>query len=509
MMLTFGQIFVSFNLIMKHLYCSIIMILVGSCLAVAQPATKGVAKVSDYRSSGETRIWSFARRDSVLGQLSSQVMGSKDIEGREARIIVQRIKMDVGRPGNQTILESAGEHYVQPDGGYLGDRRSKTIGEQSEELYMCRRGDSLHGEVTRGEITESIGYYFDFADPTFSFDQLYLDELEMFFAMHDFAVGDTIREDVFIPPVLLKGEFLAVVREFRSAALANGGVDSVFVIDVRQPRALQIYFTPDKRLVQANFIGQDILASLKVIQNRVASGTSQPGFSLSRLGQLVPAYFLYIIFGAISLAFFASRSLRSGRTYMAVAAGAIGFAIIPLLQTPIQRWLFEDLLLPRLSAGGSPYFWSMFPALAAGIIQTVVILGVMAVLLKAAETHRGQYIALAAAVGVGLGLVEACHLAAYSAGDLFSQSLLERGFMILFHTVAGALIGWGLLKGWRHEQWIIAALVVIAANTFLRYLPIFVQQKVIALEVMYMILPMAVVILMFGVLLTIKRSSRQ
>ncbi len=513
MMLTFGPVFVSFNLIMKKLYFSIIVILVGACQVAAQtaeqPAHNGVAKISDYRPTGETRIWRFSRADSALGQLTSQIMGSKDIEGREARIVRQQITMDVGRPGNRTILESNGEHYVQPDGGFLGDRRDKTIGDDSEELNMYRRGDSLVGEFTRNGTTGPINYYFNFADPAFSFDQLYLDELEMFLAMHDFAVGDTVREDVFIPPVLLKGEFLAIVRQFRGAALANGRMDSVFVIDVRQPRSIQVYFTRDKRLVQASFIGQDILAYQDVIQNRVTSNTSQPGFSLSRLLHLIPAYLLYLIFGAIALAFFAVRSLRSGRTYMAVLAGAIGFAVIPLVQTPIQMWLFEDLLLPQLSSGGSPYFWSLFPALAAGLVQTTLVIGIMAILFKAFEPSRGQIVVLGAAVGVGLGIVEACHIAAFSAGDFFSLPLLERAFMILFHTVAGALIGWGLVAGWRHQRWITAALVVVAANTFLRYLPIFVQQKDLAIEVMYMILPLVVVVLLFGVLLTFKRSSHQ
>jgi hypothetical protein len=512
MMLTSGPIFVSFNVTMKQILFSVIMIMVGACLAAAQtadqPSTDGVAKVSDYRPMGETRIWKFTRGDTVIGQLNSQMMGSKDIEGREARIFKQYISMDVGRPGNRTMLESSGEHYVEPNGGYLGDQRDKTIGENQEQLNMYRRGDSLVGSVKRDENSESIRYYFDFADPTFSFDQLYLDEFEMFFAMHDFAVGDTIREDVFIPPVMMKGRFLAVVKEFRRAALPTGEVEDVFVIDVIQPRSLQVYFTPDKRLVQAVFRGQDLLAYQDVIQNRVATGSKQSEFSLGRLTTLIPAYLLYLVFGAIALVFFAAKNLRSSRTYAGIAAGALGFAIVPLVQTPIQMWLFEDLMLPRLASGGSPYFWSVFPALAAGIVQTALIVGLIAILIKALQPSRGQYLPLAAAVGVGLGIVEACHRAAHAGGDLFSRGLLESAFMILFHTVAGALVGWGLLKGWRHERWLMAALTVVVANTFLRYLPIFVQQKAIALDVMYMILPLVVIVLLFVVLLLIKRSSR-
>ena len=501
---------------MRQLHICLIIIVAMACSVAAQTtettdtplaAHKAVTSLNDYRPSGETRIWRFTRVDSLLGELSSQVMGTKDIEGREAHILKQSIRVDVGRPGTPAILKANGEHYVQANGGYLGYKRNQSLDDEGQQVDIYRLGDTLVGSVTRGELTEPVKYYFDYADPAFSFDQLYLDELEMFFAMHDFKVGDTIREDVFIPPVMLKGRFLAIVSDWVQKPWGRGTVDSVFQIEVRQPRNLLVYFTRDNRLVQAAYRGQQLVAYQYSIENRVNSGSQSEGFTFRDIGRLIPAYFLYLIFGAIALAFFATQYFRSSRLYVALAAGAFGFIAIPLLQTPLQMWLFEDVLLPKLAVGGSPYFWSIFPALAAGIIQTAVIVVVMGLLMRFTNPGKSRYVALTAAIAVGLGIVEACHQAAFSTGDLFTRSLLERAFMILFHCISGGLIGWGLMKGWRSERWIIAALIVVAANSFLRYLPIFVQQQVIDIELMYIILPATVVVMLFATQLVIKKSK--
>jgi len=508
MRLTKGEFFRSFNPIMKQLLISIFVVLAGVLPALSQTSTPAVQTVNDYRPLGETRTWKFIRDDSLLGSLSSRMMGTKDIEGQQALIIRQRLRVDVGPPGDLRLLEVSGEHYVAPNGGYLGDRRDKLMKGKPERVDIVRRGDSLVGAHTLDSRSRGISYYFDFADPAFAFDQLYLDELEMFFAMHDLTVGDTITEDVFIVPVITKGKFRAVVESTQRAIRPNGASDSVFVINIERPRRIKIHFTPDKRLVWANWPGQQLVAYLDVVDNRVTSPPTEIGFSLGRVKRLLPPYVLYVLFGALSLVMFVGHGYRSSRTYLAVVVGALGFMFVPWTQTPLQVFLFERLLLPRISAGGSPYFWSLFPALAAGVIQESLKLGLLALALALFKPGRGQYLVLGAAVGVGLGIVEACHQAAFAQGELLGQNLLEHGFTILFHAVAGALLGWSLCQGWRSERWILTLLGVIAINSFLRYMPIFVQQKAIALDAMYLLIPLTVIITLFLTIVIFKRSER-
>jgi hypothetical protein len=206
---------------------------------------------------------------------------------------------------------------------------------------------------------------------------------------------------------------------------------------------------------------------------------------------------------------FSRRYFRNGKLWLAMLAGAVSFVVIPWTQTPLQMTLFEDLLLPKVSAGGSPWLWSLLPALAGGLIQETLRVIVVLLVFNQLNPSRNARIPMAAFIGAGFGLVEAIWMTvSVPDASLYTLQMLERGFFILYHATAGAALGWALRRGVRGEDWLITALILVAVNSLLRYLPVFVQQKTVPLEVMHSIMPLIVLALTAVTLALIRRPDR-
>lgn len=78
--------------------------------------------------------------------------------------------------------------------------------------------------------------------------------------------------------------------------------------------------------------------------------------------------------------------------------------------------------------------------------------------------------------------------------------------MILFHTTSGALLGYGLAAGFTSRRLVLILSAMILFDGFLRYLPVFVHQNVINVQMMYFVIPIVVVALTFFALWRFRRA---
>jgi hypothetical protein len=77
--------------------------------------------------------------------------------------------------------------------------------------------------------------------------------------------------------------------------------------------------------------------------------------------------------------------------------------------------------------------------------------------------------------------------------------------MLLFHTCSGALLGRAAEKGSRDIATTIVTVVLV--NSALRYLPVFVQTRLVAVEVMYFVLAFLMLGFLSFALLRPRRST--
>jgi hypothetical protein len=156
------------------------------------------------------------------------------------------------------------------------------------------------------------------------------------------------------------------------------------------------------------------------------------------------------------------------------------------MQTPLQTWMVQTIFIPQLKAGGSPFFWAVLPALAVGLIQEIIKFGALSFFVSTRKSRPYVYPVIGAAIGAGFGLIEAIMMtASFGIMPLFTASLAERGFLILFHAAAGALVARGLSQD--RPSAVIALVCTVLINSLLRYLPVFAQAKMADVTLLYII----------------------
>lgn len=494
---------------MKRLILSAGTILLAATSLLGQVGSRSVSRslsIEAYRPVGEVRVWTFVSRDSAVGQLSSTVLERTTIDGRPALKIAEKLSFDYRKIGSELTIGTEGVHLVSSDGVYLGDDLTVSIADKTENLTVRRVGDSVVATFTRGG--EEIRQAQAFRRNGFGWDNNYLDQLEMLLAMRDLTVGDVIIDTVFAPQPMVTSPVYARVEEFRNIRLYNNRSDSCFVIRLTEPEQWVLYFAPNKRLVKVEMPGQSTKVYLDVVQKgmKQAASVAKP-FDWVRLIRMIPSFLAYLIITALALVFYVKRGYRWLNAYFALLAGGVLFWAVPFSQTPLQTWTITHWLIPQVTAGGSLYAWGLLPGLVAGVVQAGLLLLALWLVVRLRRPGESQIALLGAFCGAGLGLLEACYQGyATNASTVFSFQLLERGALILFHVTAGLVIGDALT--WNDRRLVGALGLAVVINALLRYLPVFVQQRAVQVEVMYFVIAIICLLIVAAALLYRRRSEQ-
>ncbi|MFH1688381.1 MAG: hypothetical protein ABIE70_12790 [bacterium] len=497
----------------------LVLFLVLSCGALAQDSTRpavalpALDDISLIRSEAYSRRWVFSRGDTAIGTYECRTVGRSEVDGREAIEVEQHLAVELGRSQSPNPLTVDGSVFLAPNGAFLGIQHDMLVDEDRQEIYLMRQGDTLVGHITRFDTKVDQAFYFDLADPGLCFHMHFLDLTEILLAKHELRVGDTLVDTAFTPQMMTLVTFKAVVEQMRPILGTSGVKDTVYVINVMQPQRQLLYYSVTRQLIGAQFLGQGISARIDRTPSPAgAVGTESkqlpPGFSWSRILGNLPAYFVFVVVSGLALLMIGCRQLRSGTLFVAVLAGAASFVLIPWLQNPLQMFLFSKVMIPKVAAGGSAYFWGVFPALGAGVIQEILRLVVVLLLVARLSPSRNKIALLAAAAGAGFGLFEAAYLASFAAGtQALSWPVLERVFLVVYHVAAGVLLGRCLAEYSGGPIPVRMVLLLIGVNSLLRYLPVFVQQGAVRLELMYFVSPFIALSVLATAIVVMKKPS--
>ncbi len=502
---------------MKKILALFILFVVTTSVAHAERSVSGFKTFDQYREIGDFRLWTFIAKDSTLGTLTSSVKEQTSINGISGFVIEQKLKLDLTKVSTNLKFDILNRHFVSDKGIYLGNKMKIKINDKTEEINLEREDKKLLGYTTRNE--SKIEQELELGNIEYTFENNYIDQLELFLASLDLTVGKQIADTVFMPQALIETYIYGVVDDFRNIRLYNQVFDSCFVIELTYPTMMTAYFTPDKRLVKLEIPSQDLkiyqdavanplkakLAALKAAEKNKSN--RQPIYVKQSMGKLITVFLLYLAVGAVITLFFNKSYYKKTNSYIALAIGGFSFILIPFTQIPLQEMLFTTYFIPNVLQGGeSALVWGILPAATAGIIQELVKLGLLFIVFNYLIQKKSSYIAIGALLGFGFGLVEATYLAYGTPSTLlFGMNLVERLFLIMFHISAGTCLGYAFKEGLHKVS--LFVLVTILLNSIFRYLPIFAQNKSLTPELLGILLAFISISFFTFTLFITKRNS--
>jgi len=460
--------------------------------------------VDKVRPEGSKRIYQFMLKDKKFGQLESVAGGKSSLDGIEGFRFDEDLKLDMTPLGNQYKLSIKNRHYIGASGQYIGDEMKITMNDQEQGLYLSHKDNTVSGYFERDKSRQAITIPME--SRFFSLDNYMIDQYEIFLAMRNLKVGDTIRDSIFIPQTMTTAPVQVVIEAISMIRYGNMS-DSALVCHFIEPTDQIAYITKDRKLVRLVQPSQNITVELYENPLDKYKMQSKP-VSIGDIVWRMPLYAVYLIFGLAFSFPFIKKNYRKAAVYIAIVIGAISYNLLKITHVPLQEWYISAYVLPGIKAGGSLYFYAIFSALFAGLIQELVIFVPIILLYFILKDIAKTPMLIGIFSALGFGLYEAGALTggAFQSGTIgiISWTVFERVLTILFHMTAGALVGFSLNRGTKFIGLSLLAAIVIHAVA--SYLVVFVQRKIIDFAIFEIVVALIYLFFLLGVYLWIKRN---
>lgn len=476
--------------------------------AVTERSITASPSVESFRSVGDLRIWRFFAKQTTFGQLTSTVTGRRDTGGQPALTVKESLQIDFTKIDGEAQEIVSGETYVTTSGGFAGCDLRIGPSETAEHLVMTASDGELTGFYTRGGEMNEISQPWE--TESFFWDAHLVDQLEIFLAMHDLAIGTTISDSIFLPQSLMRARIAGRVVYFMWQEIYKGKIDSVFVIRLTEPSAFQLYFTPDKKLVRVDMVDQGIRVYQDVVR-QAAVGTSaepvMPGrapFSLRALVFKLPHYFAFAVVAGMSILLLAARAFRWPESYLSMCAGIVLYVLMSVAINPMLIWMAKHWVNLQSTSGSSLYLAGTVLPLFTGLIQAGLMYSGIFFVSKLSGIRSYQWCGLGAFLGAAFGLAESIHISGWQIQVLFDWALLERSVMIVMYAASGALIGRFMSGEGVYLVWGIVGAALV--NGAIRFLPLLVQTRKIGIEAVHLVMALGVVVYLLVVVVLSKKA---
>lgn len=471
------------------------------CAALSWAATGNIT-VDKIRPEGSKRTYQFLLKDQKFGQLESVARGKSSLDDVEGLRFDEELSLDLTPLGNQYTLKIKNKHYINEQGHYIGDEMKIEVNDQEQSLYLKHAGDILSGYFKKDTSKQTVNFSLD--RDIFSADNNMIDQYEIFLAMRDFKVGDTIIDSIFVPQAMIKAPVRIVIEAYIRVRYGTS-IDSAFVCHFIEPSDQIAYITRAKKIVRLAQPSQSI--TVELVENPLDKFKA-PAKSVS-VGDILrrtPIYAVYLIFGFILSSPFIMRNYRKPLIYFAVILGAISYYLLKITHIPLQEWYASSYILPGIQSGGSLYYYAIFSALFTGLIQEAVKLAPIILLfyLTKGMTKTPMIIGIFCAMGFGVYEAGVLTGAGFQAGgiSIISWPVFERFFAIFFNITAGALVGFSLNRGLKYILY--ALLGAILIHSLSSYLIVLVQKKIIDFAIFEIIVALIYILFLLGVYLLIR-----
>ena len=491
--------------IMLQKKIAILIVSLSAICATLLWATTGNVTVDKIRPEGSKRTYQFLLKDQKFGRLESTAKGKSSLDDIEGFRFDEALSLDLTPLGNQYELKIKNKHYIDERGHYIGDEMKIEVNNQEQSLYLKHAGDILSGYFKKDTSKQTVNFSLD--KNIFSADNNMIDQYEIFLAMRDFKVGDTIIDSIFVPQAMIKAPVQIVIEAFTGVRYGSS-VDSAFVCHFIEPSDQIAYMTRAKKIVRLAQPSQSI--TVELVENPLDKFKAPAKYvSIGDILRRTPLYAVYMIFGLVLCSPFIIRNYRKPIIYIAVILGAFSYYLLKITHVPLQEWYASSYILPGIQAGGSLYYYAIFSAIFTGLIQEAVKFVPIFLLFYLARgmTKTPMIIGIFCAMGFGVYEAGALTGAGYQAGgiNMISWPVFERFFAIFFNITAGALVGFSLNRGLKY---ILSALLsAILIHSLSSYLIVLVQKRTIDFAIFEIIVALIYLLFLLAVYLFIRNFS--
>jgi hypothetical protein len=176
-----------------------------------------------------------------------------------------------------------------------------------------------------------------------------------------------------------------------------------------------------------------------------------------------------------------------------------------LVVTPLVVWVIDVWLRPAAAGTDMFLLYGAVPPLIMGLVQVGLVSAAIYMLLHWKKPREYRIVGLGAFLGAGFALAEAAYVSGLALTVLFDWTLAERACYIVIQVTSGALIGRALAGD--SVRLSLAASVALLANSFARFLPLFVQRELVNLETLHFVLIFWVLAYLLLAMVLLKRTS--
>ncbi len=417
---------------------TILAVLIGAT-AQAQRSVPPKKSFEDYRPDGEMRVWTFMKKDSTIGRLTSVVQGVAEIAGADAHRIHEQLLLDYTKAEGDLKLQVVGDCFFTETGAFAGCDISRKARDQAGRVILERRGDSLGGFLERGKQRAPASIAFPPGGFAIGYDMP--DQYELYFAMHGVKVGDVINDSVFVPSDLGVTYLRGTVTGWTWQQLWKGVYDSVFVVEMTEPVPQELFINRDLHLRKINIPSQKMRVYLDLVREQPKPAEPEkPTVSFSA-ANFTRNLIIYVLVGLVGLALFAGRMFRRAAPYVALVAGA---AVTVLVLMGVSMFNYRQ---------GSAWIIYLLLYLPSVLFYA---LGLVVLWLagRGFSLTGRQLMAAGAAIGAGIGIAMGSYVDVVASPDqtlAFGQVL-----NILLYVGGGALLGWA----WNRSRAVVAGVYV-------------------------------------------------
>jgi len=454
-------------MINKHKYTALIT------LAILFSFVRPALSAEDFRlrwSRGETREYRLKMGSAEIGREFATYIGTQNFP--EVGTVYEfsiASHLDLSPVGQDTELQYTSKIAYMPGG----------VPVQYEAIYV-EQGDtsrirlSIRGNEVKGAYYSEYGdssVYISVVPGTFICDRNFTAHWDIVFGVVDPPPGDTIKMNVLIPRITRRHQLPAISVGTESIVYAGETVEcavkSVPMVNQR------FYIGPDGNLLKV----VDPRRSLIIDLIPPGEETLQPerGF-FSTIHRRLLIWFCYLVWVVMVLFFFIRYEIRRPLIWIIFAVAGALFGFVFLVQAPIQQKSAQAIFRALGSTGSGAYIVALISSLISGLIQESLKLAPMWLFwyLLTRKPRLEDSTILGAAAGAGFGFVEACWITggafALGALSLLSMTVLDRMTAIVFHTMTGLILGYGLGRRKILPYWLIAVVVHMIAKFMLVFL---------------------------------------
>ncbi|MFH1894230.1 MAG: hypothetical protein ABIK83_16290 [Candidatus Zixiibacteriota bacterium] len=424
------------------------------CLA----ANLFAADVKSHWPEGQERTYQYKMGTAIIGTQTAKLVGTVTLPGHgRTYYFDMKVNLDMSSVGQSFKMDMACSLFCSLRGlpkHYYG------------EYHINREEVRVTGDIIDDRfVAHSVGggvdtlVSFDMPPGTFLVDNNFVAQWQLMFANLELTPGDTHSIDILIPQALRRLPMKLVVLGNETIEVNKREVEcTVSQIDFVNSR---FYTDSSGKLMRVVDSRQSLIIDL--LPEGTTAEDAAGGTFWSTFHRRLLICGLFAVWVSMLLVLLGRRGIKNRDYWLLFAVSGAAFALVVVVQAPIQHKLSRAIFSGIGSKGSALYLAAFVIALVSGIFQETLKAGLIWLRWYLADDKPNLklMIGLGAAAGAGFGFVESCWLtgSAFATGVMGFVSLpvWERIITTIFHVSTGVLLGYGIGRRQIWQYWLLAA----------------------------------------------------